>query len=146
MSHDIPDILLVEDNPDDAEAALRALGRRNLANSLLWVKDGAEALDFMFGRGQWGTRGTHAEPKVVLLDMKLPKVDGVEVLAALKSDPRTRAVPVVMLTSSTQDEDMVRSYDLGVNSYVSKPVEFERFSQVIAELGMYWVFTNCRPR
>lgn len=146
MSHDIPDILLVEDNPDDAEAALRALGRRNLANSLLWVKDGAEALDFMFGRGQWATRGTHAEPKVVLLDMKLPKVDGVEVLAALKSDPRTRAVPVVMLTSSTQDEDMVRSYDLGVNSYVSKPVEFERFSQVIAELGMYWVFTNCRPR
>lgn len=145
MSHDGPDILLVEDNPDDAEAALRALGRRNLADSLLWVKDGAEALEFMFGRGAWAARGTHAEPKVVLLDMKLPKVDGIEVLAALKADARTRAVPVVMLTSSTQDEDMLRSYELGVNSYVSKPVEFERFSEVVAELGTYWVSVNRRP-
>lgn len=145
MDDAMPEILLVEDNPDDAEAAIRALRRRNLANGLLWVKDGAEALDFMFGRGQWAGRGAHASPKVVLLDMKLPKVDGVEVLAALKADPRTHAVPVVMLTSSTQDEDMLRSYDLGVNSYVSKPVEFERFSQVIAELGMYWAFVNRRP-
>ncbi len=144
MTEKTPDILLVEDDPNDAEIAIRALQSRNLGNSLLWVEDGAEALDFLFGRGQYAGRETHQQPRIVMLDMKLPKVDGIEVLQALRADSRTRHVPVVMLTSSTQDEDIVRSYELGANSFVSKPVGFEQFSAVIADLGMYWVFIN-RP-
>jgi two-component system, response regulator len=139
------EVLLVEDNPDDAEIAMRTLRRHNLANRLVWVKDGAEALDYLFGTGEFASRADGHLPRLVLLDLKLPKVDGLEVLERIRAEARTRTLPVVMLTSSTQDEDVVRSYQLGVNSYVSKPVQFERFAEVVAKLGMYWLLINRAP-
>lgn len=144
-TYDEIEVLLVEDNADDAEVALRALRRQNLANNLVWVKDGAEALDFLFGRGAYAGRDIAKPLKVILLDLKLPKVDGLEVLQAIRADARTRLIPVVVMTSSTQDEDIIRSYKLGVNSYVSKPVQFERFAQVVAEMGLYWLLINRPP-
>lgn len=137
------EILLVEDSPEDAEIVIRALRKHNLANRLHWVKDGAAALEFLFANGDGGERA--ARPKVVLLDLKLPKVDGMEVLAALRADPHTRLIPVVIMTSSTQDEDVARTYCLGANSFVSKPVKFEDFAHVASQLGMYWLLINRPP-
>lgn len=140
------EILLVEDNPNDAELAMRALKKHNLANSIIWVKDGAEALDFILARGAYKDRDINNIPKVILLDLRLPKVDGLEVLRAVKSDERTKLIPVVVLTSSREDRDIVESYKLGVNSYITKPVDFEAFVNTVKELGMYWLLLNKPPR
>ena len=139
------EILLVEDNPNDAELALRELKRRNLTNKLLWVKDGAEAIEFIFGSNEKNGSEIKHYPKVILLDLKLPKVDGLEVLARLKKDERTCVIPVVVLTSSLEESDIVKSYKLGVNSYVVKPVDFNNFSEAVANLGMYWMLLNQPP-
>jgi len=136
------EILLVEDNVHDAELTIRALKRRHLTNKLIHVKDGAEALDFVFGTGPYAGRDISQHPKVMLLDLKLPKVDGLEVLRAMKSDPRTRSIPIVVMTSSQEQRDVVESYQLGVNSFVVKPVDFESFSRAVSELGCYWVLLN----
>lgn len=139
------ELLLVEDNPRDAEITLRALRKSNLANNLVHVKDGQEALDWLFGAGQYAGRDVNQHPKVVLLDLKLPKVDGIEVLRDMRADPRTRRIPVVVLTSSREEQDVVRTYDLGVNSYIVKPVDFEKFSSAVAEAGHYWLLINQEP-
>ena len=139
------EILLVEDNPTDAELAIRALKKSNLANKLVWVKDGAEALDFIFATGAYTQRCVVNPPKVILLDLHLPKVDGMEVLRRVKSDARTKAIPVVVLTSSKEDRDVAESYQLGVNSYISKPVEFDEFAKVVSDLGLYWLLVNRPP-
>lgn len=139
------EILLVEDNPTDAELCMRALKKINLVNNLVWVKDGAEALDFLFARGEYAGRKGCAQPRVVLLDLRLPKVDGMEVLRAVKNDDRTKEIPVVVLTSSKEDRDITESYQLGANSYISKPVEFDAFAKTVAELGMYWLLVNHPP-
>ncbi len=139
------EILLVEDNPNDAELTMRALKKQNLANSLHWVKDGAEALDFIFTKGIYSNRDSENKPKVILLDLKLPKVDGLEVLKELKEDERTRMIPVVVLTSSREEEDMVKSYSYGVNSYIVKPVDFEKFMTSVSDLGLYWLLLNKQP-
>ena len=138
------DILLVEDNPNDAELTLRALKKHNLTNTLQWVKDGAEALDFLFLRGNYADRNNHT-PKLVLLDLRLPKVDGLEVLKAIRANPDTAMMPVVVMTSSTEERDIVSSYQLGANSFVSKPVEFDEFIKVVADLGLYWLLINKAP-
>jgi two-component system, response regulator len=139
------EILLVEDNPEDAEMTMRALRKRNLANQLHWVKDGAEALDYLFGTGQYAGRDKDQPPKLVLLDIKMPKVDGIEVLRRVKaSDLRT--VPVVVMTSSNEERDVLESYRLGVNSYIVKPVQFEAFLETVAKIGLYWVLTNRVPQ
>lgn len=140
------EILLVEDNPTDAELAMVALKERNLANRLVWVKDGAEALDFLFATGAYAKRNIENSPKVVLLDLRLPKVDGLEVLRRIKADERTKRIPVVVLTSSKEDRDVAECYSLGVNSYIGKPVEFDEFSRVVSELGLYWLLINESPR
>jgi len=142
----IVEILLVEDNPQDLQLALRALSKANLTNHIEVVRDGAEALEFVFGEGAYAGRKLDNGPKVILLDLKLPKVDGLEVLKRLKADPRTMAIPIVMLTSSNEQSDSVRSYQLGVNSYIVKPVNFERFAQAVRDLGMYWVLLNQSPK
>lgn len=142
MSQNEVEILLVEDNATDAELAIRTLKKHNLANNLVWVKDGAEALDFVFTTGAYSDRDIKNGPKVVLLDLRLPKVDGIEVLKRIKSDERTKPIPVVVLTSSKEDRDIVDSYKLGVNSYVSKPVEFEEFAKAVTDLGLYWLLLN----
>ena len=139
------EILLVEDNPTDAELAIRALKKSNLANKLVWVKDGAEALDFIFAAGEYSSRTMTSGPKVILLDLRLPKVDGMEVLRRIKEDERTRTIPVVVLTSSKEDRDVAESYKLGVNSYISKPVEFDEFARTVSELGLYWLLVNHPP-
>ena len=139
------EILLVEDNPADAELATRALKKNNLANKLVWVKDGAEALDLLFGKGNYAGREQNNVPHVILLDLRLPKVDGLEVLRIIKNDERTKYIPVVVLTSSKEDRDVAESYKLGVNSYISKPVAFEAFARTVAELGMYWLLLNRPP-
>jgi CheY-like chemotaxis protein len=139
------EILLVEDNPTDAELTIRALKKSNLANNLVWVKDGAEALDFLFATGSHSQRSVVNGPKVILLDLRLPKVDGMEVLRRVKDDERTRTIPVVVLTSSKEDRDVAESYQLGVNSYIGKPVEFDEFAKVVAELGLYWLLVNHPP-
>lgn len=135
------DILLVEDNPNDAELAMRALRKGRLANHITWVKDGAEALEFIFRSGAYAGRPDR-NPKLILLDLKLPKVDGIEVLKRIKADERTRVIPVVMVTSSAEGRDIVESYKLGVNSYVVKPVEFDHFSETVAKAGFYWMLMN----
>lgn len=145
MSLDNVEILLVEDDPRDAELTIRALKRRNTANRIHHVKDGAEAIDFLFAHGAYAGRDVSASPKVVLLDLKLPKVSGPEVLRRLRSDDRTKAIPVVVLTSSQEEADLKECYALGVNSYVVKPVEFDHFSKAVAELGMYWILVNRQP-
>jgi CheY-like chemotaxis protein len=139
------EILLVEDNPTDAELAIRALKKNNLANKLVWVKDGAEALDFLFSTGAYSGRDLLNGPKVIMLDLRLPKVDGMEVLRRVKEDVRTKSIPVVVLTSSKEDIDMAESYQLGVNSYISKPVEFDEFAKTVAQLGLYWLLVNRPP-
>jgi CheY-like chemotaxis protein len=141
------EILLVEDNPTDAKLCIRALKKSNLANKLVWVKDGAEALDFLFATGAYSGRqaANGPNPKVILLDLRLPKVDGMEVLRRVKNDERTRTIPVVVLTSSREDRDIVESYQLGVNSYISKPVGFDEFVRTVSELGFYWLLVNQPP-
>jgi two-component system, response regulator len=145
MSTGVVEILLVEDNPADAELTLHALRRSNLANRIHLVHDGEEALDFLFCRRAYANRDLTA-PKVVLLDLKLPKVDGSEVLEAMRNDARTKAIPVVVLTSSKEQRDVTTMYQLGVNSYIQKPVDFEQFQQVIRHLGLYWLVVNQPPR
>jgi CheY-like chemotaxis protein len=140
------DILLVEDDPNDADLALRALRKHHLANRLQHVPDGAAALAFIFATGPYAGRNIESRPKVILLDLKLPKVDGLEVLRKIKGDPRTQMTPVVVLTSSKEEKDMVESYKLGVNSYIVKPVEFDKFTQAVRELGLYWLLVNKVPK
>lgn len=139
------EILFAEDNPRDAELTLRALRRMNLANRLHWVKDGAEALEFLFGEGRYAGRDAAQTLRLVLLDIKMPKVDGIEVLRRLKSDERTRMTPVVVMTSSAEERDMLESYRLGANGYVVKPVQFEAFVEAAARIGLYWLLTNRTP-
>jgi two-component system response regulator len=136
------DILLVEDNPQDAELTVRALKKYNLANRLFVVEDGAEALDFIFRQGQYAQRDLGFSPKVVLLDLKLPKLNGLEVLKAIKTDERTRTIPVVMVTSSAEDPDIKAAYHLGANSYVVKPVDFDVFLDAMSQVGLYWLLVN----
>ena len=140
------DILLVEDSPNDVELTLRALKRHNLANNVKVVRDGAEALDFVFGTGVHKDRPPEKKPKLILLDLKLPKVDGLEVLRAIKSDKITKIIPVVVLTSSKEEQDIVESYKLGVNSYIVKPVDFDKFIDSVSEVGLYWLVCNEPPR
>jgi two-component system response regulator len=139
------EILLVEDNPNDAELAIRALKKHNLANHVAMVTDGEEALDFMFARGKYEYRDIANGPKVILLDLKLPKVDGLEVLRAIKGDPRTKIIPVIVLTSSKEEKDIVESYRLGVNSYILKPVDFDKFVDAVRDIGYYWLLLNKSP-
>ena len=140
------EVLLVEDNPRDAEMTLRTLRKRNLANHIAHVRDGQEALDWIFGTGAYTGRDPSHHPKVVLLDLKLPKVDGLEVLRVIRADERTRLIPVVVMTSSREERDVIESYKLGVNSYVVKPMDFESFSAAVAELGHYWLLVNHEPK
>jgi len=138
------ELLLIEDNPNDAELTIRALKKRNLTNSLLIVEDGAEALDFIFAQGKYSQRDETRFPKVILLDLKLPKISGLEVLRTLKNNAQTRTIPVIIVTSSAEDPDIKAAYDLGANSYVVKPVDFDQFSEAMSNLGIYWLFLN-RP-
>lgn len=144
MSHEV-EILLVEDNPNDVELTLRVLQQHNLANHIEVVRDGAEALDFIFCTGAYAQRSIENSPKVILLDLKLPKVDGLEVLRRIKTDPRTQMISVVVLTSSREERDLVESYQQGVNSYIVKPVDFEQFTEVVRQLGFYWLLLNEPP-
>ena len=139
------EILLVEDNPNDAELAIRALKKRNLANNLIHVEDGQAALDFLFCTGAYEGRDASHLPKVVLLDLKLPKVNGIEVLRQLRAEPRTKLLPVVVLTSSREERDVIETYELGANSFIVKPVDFENFSEAVSHLGMYWLLMNEPP-
>jgi two-component system, response regulator len=142
---DVIEILLVEDNPLDAELTLRALQMSKLANQIQLVRDGEEALDFLFCRGTFSSRRFERAPRLILLDLKLPKVDGLQVLDKVKGDPRTKAIPVIILTSSKEERDLVRGYKLGVNSYIQKPVNFGEFQKVVEQLGMYWLLVNSKP-
>jgi len=139
------DILLVEDSQNDIDLALYALREENLANSIFVVRDGKEALDYLFCREAFSERSFNHPPKLVLLDLKLPKVDGLQVLRQLKSDPRTRTIPVVIMTSSSEERDLVEGYNLGVNSYIQKPVDFEQFRKTVKTLGLYWLVVNQSP-
>lgn len=139
------EILLVEDNMSDAELIVRALRKVNLANHLAHVKDGEEALEFIFATGEYSTRERKNMPKVILLDIKMPKIDGIEVLRQIKSNSETKRIPVVIMTSSKEEQDIIRSYELGVNSFVVKPVEFNNFAKAVSELGLYWVLINQPP-
>lgn len=138
-------IVLVEDNPADAELAIRALRRSRIANHIELLQDGAEALDFIFCREAYSHRQITDHPKIILLDLKLPKVSGLEVLRQIKSDPRTQMIPIIVMTSSAQDSDIIESYKLGVNSYIVKPVDFEQFNKSVEQLGLYWVLMNRTP-
>jgi two-component system response regulator len=140
------EVLLVEDNPDDLELALRSLRKAKFANHIHVARDGAEALDFIFCEGPHSARKITDTPRVILLDLKLPKVDGMEVLRRVKGDPRTKIIPVVVLTSSKEQSDIVESYGLGVNSYIVKPVNFERFAEAVSHLGLYWLLLNQPPK
>jgi CheY-like chemotaxis protein len=144
MAYEV-EILLVEDNSSDAELTIRALKKNNLANEIITVTDGEEALDFIFARGAYSQRQVKNGPKVILLDLKLPKIDGLEVLRAIRNDPRTKTFPVVMLTSSKEERDIIESYRLGVNSYIVKPVDFDKFVDTVRDLGFYWLLTNQTP-
>ncbi len=142
MSRGAVEILLVEDNPDDVRLTLRAFRKHQLTNHVQIVRDGAQALDLVFGRGEFADQGTVGRPRAILLDLKLPLVDGIEVLRQVKSDPRTRSIPVVVLTSSSEDPDIRTCLDLGANSYIVKPIDFDQFSEVVRQLGFYWLLLN----
>lgn len=139
------EILLVEDNTNDAELTIRALHKKKLANNIIHLKDGAAALDFLFGKGEFESRNINLKPKIILLDLKMPKVDGLEVLRKIKSDDLTKTIPVVVLTSSKENPDIEKAYAAGANSYIVKPVEFDGFSKAISELGFYWLLLNEPP-
>jgi len=139
------EILLVEDNPSDAELTLHALRKHNLANRIQHARDGEEALDFIFCRGVFSARRAETGPRLILLDLKLPKVDGLEVLRRLRADDRTQSIPVVVLTSSKEEQDLAQSYRIGVNSYIRKPVDFEQFMEAVRQLGLYWLVLNEPP-
>ena len=145
MTQEEVEILLVEDNPADVELTLRLLRLHNLANQIPVARDGEEALNFLFCRGPYAHRTFDHPPRMVLLDLKLPKVDGIEVLREIKNDPRTKAIPVVILTSSKEEKDLVSGYQLGVNSYIQKPVDFDQFREVVRQLGLYWMVVNEPP-
>ncbi|MGD0823420.1 MAG: response regulator [Terriglobales bacterium] len=145
MSSEELDILLVEDSPEDVDLALHTLEREKLANHIFVVRDGAEALDFIFCHGAFTHRSFEHPPKLVLLDLKLPKVDGMEVLKRIKSDPRTKTIPVVIMTSSKEERDLVASYNLGANSYIQKPVDFDQFRETVKTVGLYWLVINQPP-
>lgn len=140
------DILLVEDNPHDVELTKRALEKHNVANKIFVVKDGEEALEYIFSEGRYANRKNKSNPRLILLDLKLPKVDGLEVLRRVKSDKNMKTIPVVMLTSSQMESDIIESYRLGVNSYIVKPVEFDAFAKSVSELGLYWLVINQPPK
>jgi len=146
MDLDAVEILLVEDSDEDAELTTRALTKHKITNHLFRVANGAEALDFLFAKGEYAGRSGNVAPRVILLDLKLPKLDGMDVLRKLKSDPDLRYIPVVVLTSSKEDRDLAEAYRLGVNSYIVKPVEFDKFVRAVEALGLYWVLLNQRPR
>ena len=139
------EILLVEDSDHDAEMALRALKKNNISNKVIRLKDGEEALDFLFGKGDFEGRSIHNHPRVILLDLKMPKVDGLEVLRAVRSNKETESIPIVMLTSSKEERDVVEGYKLGVNSFIVKPVEFNSFMEAVKDIGFYWVILNELP-
>jgi two-component system response regulator len=145
MSVNEVEILLVEDNIHDAELTIRSLKKINLANNLVHVKDGEEALEFVFAQGKYADREITQRPKVILLDIKMPKVDGIEVLRQIKSNEITKTIPVVVMTSSREEQDIIDSYKLGVNSYVVKPVNFETFAKAVSDLGLYWLIINQPP-
>lgn len=144
--NNIVEILIVEDSPQDLELAMRALRKANLTNRIHVARDGAEAEEFIFCEGEHAGRKIENGPKVILLDLKLPKIDGLEVLKRIKGDPRTNSIPVVVLTSSKEQKDVAESYKLGVNSYIVKPVNFERFAEAVQKLGMYWLLLNQPPK
>ena len=139
------DILLVEDNQDDVELTLHALRKEKLANNIHVARDGEEALEFLFGNGTHTERSLERPPKLVVLDLKLPKIDGMEVVRKVKSDPRTKTIPVVILTSSKEERDLINSYNLGANSYIQKPVDFDQFRETVKSVGMYWLLINQPP-
>lgn len=145
MNYEV-EILLVEDNLNDAELAIRALKKNNIANKFLHLEDGQDALDYIFGEGNFSNRKVEDFPKVILLDLKLPKVNGIQILQKIRSDERTKKIPVVVLTSSKEDPDIQKCYELGVNSYIVKPVQFEAFIKAVSELGFYWLLLNQPPR
>ena len=145
MEYTEVEILLIEDNPEEAELAIRSLRKYNLANKLLHIDDGAEALDFIFSKGKYDGNKNPRQPKLILLDLKLPKVDGLEILRQIKSNEQTKVIPVVVLTSSKEETDIIESYRLGVNSYIVKPVNFDSFTKAVSELGLYWVIHNQSP-
>ncbi len=138
-------ILLVEDNPDDVKLTMRALKKANVLNEVVVAQDGAEALDYLFGTGKYAGRDVNQKPQVVLLDLKMPKVDGLEVLQRIRADERTKLLPVVVLTTSSEDRDRIGSYQLGANSYVRKPVDFNQFTEAVRQLGLYWLLLNEGP-
>ncbi|HUJ95340.1 MAG TPA: response regulator [Terriglobales bacterium] len=145
MNSNSVEILLVEDSQDDVDLTLHTLRKENLANHIMIVRDGEEALDFLFCRGAFADRSFEHPPRLVLLDLKLPKVDGTEVLKQIKGHPRTRTIPVVILTSSKEERDLMNTYDLGANSFIQKPVDFDQFRKTVKQLGLYWLVTNQTP-
>jgi two-component system response regulator len=144
-NQDYIDILIVEDNSNDAELAILALKGENLANNLIWLKDGVQALDFIFAEGEYIGRDIEKRPKIILLDLKMPRVGGIEVLRRIRADERTKSIPVVVMTSSKEEKDIIATYDLGVNSYIVKPVDFDQFNKSIRDMGFYWLVVNQPP-
>jgi CheY-like chemotaxis protein len=142
--NEVVEILLIEDNPNDAELTMRAFKRNNLSNKIIHIDDGEEAMDFLFARNKYKDRNK-INPKIILLDLKLPKVDGLEILRSVKSDPVTKLIPVVVLTTSKEEKDIIESYKLGVNSYIVKPVDFDKFIKAINDIGLYWLLLNQPP-
>ncbi len=145
-NNQLVEVLLVEDNPSDAELALLALEESRVSNQIVWLKNGKEALDFLFGEGEYSSRDINHKPRVILMDLKMPKVDGIEALRAIRSDPRTKNIPVTMLTSSKEERDIIETYELGVNSYIVKPVDFDQFTAAVRDIGYYWGVLNERPK
>jgi len=145
MTNKIINLLLVEDRAEDAELAMLALNKHKLINQIKWVKDGQEAMDFLFCEGEYASRDNDVNPKLILLDLKMPKVDGLQVIEAVRKNPKTQSIPIVALTTSREDQDRIKAYNLGVNSYIVKPVDFDNFTKSVQELGFYWLLLNEPP-